>query len=90
MKRRKWTPEQKALIVLEGLRGRPIGELCNEHGISQAQHYQWRDRFLGNAHRVFETATVDKRTQRLESENAKLKGLVGELTLELKKTNGWP
>jgi len=90
MKRRKWTPEQKALIVLEGLRGRPIGELCNEHGISQAQYYQWRDRFLGNAHRVFETATVDKRTQRLESENAKLKGLVGELTLELKKTDGWP
>ena len=28
MKRRKWKPEQKALIVLEGLRGRPIGELC--------------------------------------------------------------
>jgi transposase-like protein len=36
MKRRKWTPEQKALIVLEGLRGRPVGELCNEHGIPQA------------------------------------------------------
>jgi hypothetical protein len=28
MKRRKWKPEQKALIVLEGLKGRPIGELC--------------------------------------------------------------
>lgn len=30
MKRRKWKPEQKALIVLEGLKGRPIGELCAE------------------------------------------------------------
>ncbi len=27
MKRRKWRPEQKALIALEGLKGRPIGEL---------------------------------------------------------------
>jgi len=82
MKRRKWNPEQKALIVLEGFRGRPVGELCNEHGISQAQYCQWRDRFLGNARLVFEMASADKRTQRLKSENAKLKGLVGELTLE--------
>ena len=38
MKRRKWKPEQKALIVLEGLKGRPIGELCAEHEISQGQY----------------------------------------------------
>ena len=49
MKRRKWKPEQKALIVLEGLKGRPIGDLCAEHEISQAQYYQWRDQFLANA-----------------------------------------
>ena len=56
MKRRKWTPEQQTLLVLEGLRGRPTGELCNEYGTFQAQYYQWRDRVLGNVHRVFETA----------------------------------
>jgi putative transposase len=33
MKRRRWKLEQKALIVLEGLKGRPIGELCAEHEI---------------------------------------------------------
>lgn len=33
---------------------------------------------------MFETASEDKRTLRLESENTKLKGLVGELALELK------
>jgi transposase-like protein len=49
MKRRRWKPEQKALIVFEGLKGRPIGELCAEHEISQAQYYQWRDLFLANA-----------------------------------------
>ena len=49
MKRRKGRPEQKALIVREGLKGRPIGEFCAEHEISQAQYYQWRDQFLANA-----------------------------------------
>jgi transposase-like protein len=48
MRRRKWKPEQKALIVLKGLKGWPIGELCAEHQISQAQYYQWRDLFLAN------------------------------------------
>ena len=51
MKRRRWKPEQKALIVLEGLKGRPIGALCAEHEISQAQYYQWRDLELKKARR---------------------------------------
>jgi transposase-like protein len=72
--------------VLEGLKGRPIGELCAEHEISQAQYYQWRDLFLANAARVFEPAGVTQRQGRLERENARLKALVGELALELKKS----
>jgi transposase-like protein len=51
MKRRKWKPEQKALIVLERLKGRPIGELCAEHEISQAQYYQWREHAAARAPR---------------------------------------
>jgi transposase-like protein len=86
MKRRKWKPEQKALIVLEGLKGRPIGELCAEQEISQAQYYQWRDQFLANAARAFEPAGAPSRQGRLERENARLKVLVGELALELKKS----
>jgi transposase-like protein len=86
MKRRKWKPEQKALIVLEGLKGRPIGELCTEHEISQAQYYQWRDQFLANAAKAFEPASAPSRQGRRERENARLKSLVGELALELKKS----
>jgi transposase-like protein len=86
MKRRRWRPEQKALIVLEGLKGKPIGELCAEHEISRAQYYQWRDLFLANAARAFEAGGAPQRQGRLERENARLKALVGERALELKKS----
>ena len=87
MKKRQWDSKTKTLIVLQGLRGKPVNELCAEHQISQAQHYQWRDLFLSEAHAVFELTDKSRREFALERENAKLKHLVGELTLELKKTD---
>ncbi len=89
MKRRKWTSETKVLIVLSGLRGQKVSDICNEHGISQSQYYQWRDQFMSNASKAFATEQISKKQQRLESENQNLKGLVGELTLELKKSEEW-
>ena len=56
MKRQKWISSMKALIVLKGLKGRPVAELCLGHEISQDQYYKWRDQFLSNAARAFETA----------------------------------
>lgn len=38
MKRRQWKSETKTMIVLEGLKGRAVAELCNAHQISQAQY----------------------------------------------------
>lgn len=87
MKKRQWDPKTKAMIVLQGLRGKPVNELCAEHQISQAQYYQWRDQFLSDAHSVFELSQKSRREFSLERENAKLKHLIGELTLELKKTD---
>ena len=43
MKTRKWSPKTKAKIVLDGLKGRKVADICNEHQISQSQYYQWRD-----------------------------------------------
>ena len=86
MKRRRWKPEQKALIVLEGLKGRPIGELCAEHEVSQGQYYQGRDQFLANAAKAFEPAGAPQRQGRLERENARLKAVVGARARELKKS----
>ena len=92
MKRRKWDAKTKAIIVLEGLKGKPVATICQVYQISQAQYYQWRDHFLANAPKTFEVAQQTEREARLQRENARLKHLVGELTLELKKSDaeGWP
>jgi transposase-like protein len=85
MKRRKWDSKTKALIVLQGLKGKPVAEICNEHQICQSEYYRWREEFLTKMPQLFDNH--DKREASLRIENAKLKTLVGELTLELKKVN---
>jgi transposase-like protein len=87
MKRRAWDATTKTLIVLEGLKGKPVADICTEHQISQSQYYQWRDQFLAHAAKAFEHHQATKREARLAQENARLKQLVGELTLELKKSD---
>jgi transposase-like protein len=87
MPRRKWDAKSKALMVIEGLTGKPVVEICTEHQISQSQYYQWRDQFLANAARAFEAHQYTRKEAHLEQENARLKKLVGELTLELKKSD---
>lgn len=88
MKRRKWTPELKSKIVIEGLKGTPVAEICNKHEISQAQYYQWRDSFLKNAGKVFESSKMEQKEARLQKQNSRLKEMVADLTLELKKNDG--
>jgi transposase len=87
MKRRQWDPKTQAMIVIEGLKGKSVAELCTEHQISQAQYYQWRDQFLAHAPKALEVHEQSQRDARLSRENARLKTLVGELTLELKKSD---
>ncbi|MCP5509641.1 MAG: transposase [Chlamydiales bacterium] len=85
MKIRKWSPKTKAKIVLDGLKGRKIADICNEHQISQSQYYQWRDQFVSNLDKPFETKQINNREERLKKQVNDLKSLVGDLTLELKK-----
>jgi hypothetical protein len=59
------------MIVLEGLRGKPLAEFCTEHQISQAQYHQWRDQFLTHAPKAFEVNEHNQKEARLERENAR-------------------
>jgi hypothetical protein len=87
MPRRKWAAQTKAIIVLEGLKGKPVAELCHEHQISQAQYYQWRDHFLAHAPNALEVHAQSQREARLGRENTRLKAIVGERTRELKQSD---
>jgi hypothetical protein len=42
MQRRTWDAKTKAMIVIEGLKGEPIAQLCTEYQISQVRSDQWR------------------------------------------------
>ena len=86
MKRRKWDSQTKAKIVLEGLSGRSISELCSEYEISQNQYYLWRDKFLKDSHKAFENHENGHEVVRLQKKAAKLERIIGCLTVELKKT----
>ena len=47
MKNRKFDPDTKVAIVLEGLKGNiTVAELCRKYKISETIYYRWRDKFL--------------------------------------------
>jgi transposase-like protein len=86
MKRRQWTAEQKLQIVLEGLKNQgKLSDLCSRYEIGQVQYYKWRDQLLKHGTKAFE-GTPEKEKERLEKKVQKLTTLVGQLTVELKKT----
>ena len=87
MPRRKWDAETKATIVLQGLKGRLVTDICTEHRISQVQYYQWREQFMKKLPQVF--MNTERRQQSLVRENNRLKRLIGELAVEFKKPNEW-
>ena len=86
MQKRHWTSQQRLTIVLEGLSGQiEISKLCAKYQIAQTQYYQWRDQLLKYGRSAFETKDVTKKEQHLELEVQKLKRIIGDLTVELKK-----
>lgn len=87
MKYRQWTSKQKSQIVLEGLSGQiDITQLCQKYQVSQAQYYKWRDQFLATCHQAFDVKKQSQKEQYLENQVHKLKTIIGDLTVELKKS----
>ncbi|HHT9126392.1 MAG TPA: transposase [Candidatus Brocadiia bacterium] len=87
MKYRKWDPKTKMRIVLEGMGNKmPLAELCNKYQIGQGQFYYWLKELQSKGHKVFESEKQTKKEQRLLEEINKLKRIIAELSIELKKT----
>ena len=90
MKRRQWKVEEKIKIVMEGWRADcTVSELCNRHQITQTQYYQWWDKLLSDGSKVYAHGGVDKTEERLQNEVNKLKTIIGDLTVKLKKNEFW-
>jgi transposase len=92
--RRKFTAEEKIRIVLEGFRrDTPIRDLCRREGIRPSTYYAWLKDFMeAGRERLTRDITRDAtktEIQEIKRENARLKQLVAELSLQvhvLKKT----
>ncbi len=92
--RRKYTPEEKVRIVLEGFRREvAVRDLCRREGIKPGAFYAWTKDFMeAGKERLTRDAARDATRQEIEQikrENTDLKQLVADLSLEvyrLKKT----
>ena len=76
MKASRFTDAQKAFIIRQGDEGTPVAEICRKAGISQATYFNWKKKYDGLL------PDEMRRLKQLEDENAKLKKLVADLSLD--------
>ena len=92
--RRKYSPEEKIRIVLEGFRREAtVSDLCRREGINPANYYSWTKEFMEAGKERLARNTVRDATrheiEQLKRENGDLKEIVADLVIEtqrLKKT----
>ncbi len=81
-KRRNFTPEFKAEVVLEALRGETSqAELCRRHNLSEQQLSKWKQQVIENVATLF--ASTDQQSSEAAERIAHLEHLVGRLTVAL-------
>ena len=86
--RRKFTPEEKVRVVLEGFRREvKVSDLCRREGINPNVYYAWLKEFMeaGKSRLAAETVRDASQTEveGLKQQNQQLKQLVAELSLEV-------
>lgn len=76
MKASKFSDAQKAFVLKQATDGVPVADICRKVGISQATFFNWKKRYDGLL------PPEMRRLKLLEDENAKLKNLVANLSLD--------
>ena len=80
-KRRKFTPDFKARVILEELTGvKSKAEICREHQLKPQVFSRWRVEFLERASEIFATQPSRGNEQQQITE---LERMVGRLTMQL-------
>lgn len=77
MKKTRFTEAQIIGILNEQEQGIKVADLCRKHGISDATFYNWKSKYGG--------MKVDelKRLKELEQENARLKKIIANQSLDI-------
>ena len=76
MKKARYTEEQIAFALKQAELGTSVEEVCRKMGISDATFYNWKKKYGGLG------PSEVRRLKQLEEENAKLKRLVADLSLD--------
>ena len=82
-KYRTFTAQRKLEIVLAGLRGRSVREVCREHAISETLYYGWRDQLLEAGKERFAGKEERQGDRELRRKVAELERALGRKTYEL-------
>ena len=76
MKKSKFTETQIVFALKQAETGTAVAEVCRKLGISEATFYSWKKKYGG-----LDPAEL-RRLRQLEEENAQLKRIVADLTLD--------
>lgn len=76
MKASKFSEAQKAFILKQASDGMPVADICRKAGISPATYFNWKRKYDGLL------PTEMRRLKQLEDENAKLRKVVADLSLD--------
>ena len=77
MKTSRFTESQIVATLKQADAGVPVKDICRQAGISVATYYQWKSKYGGLE------ASELRRVKELEAENAKLKRMYAELSLDI-------
>ncbi len=76
MKKSKFTEEQIAFALRQAESGTAVAEVCRKMGVSEATFYNWKKKYGGLG------VSELRRLKQLEEENARLKRMVADLSLD--------
>lgn len=76
MKKSKFTEAQILFAIKQSETGVQVSEVCRKMGISEATFYNWKKKYGGLG------VSELRRLRQLEEENAKLKSIVADLSLD--------
>ncbi|MFC7518745.1 transposase, partial [Herbaspirillum sp. GCM10030257] len=76
MKKSSYTEEQIAFALQQAELGTSVEEVCRKMGVSDATFYNWRKKYSGMG------PSELRQLRQLQEENAKLKRLVADLSLD--------